>query len=153
MLERIGSLNPFIDNYGILRVGGRLKNSTLDESVTYPIILPKSGKVTELLIRWCHQKTARSGRNITLNEIRSSRYWVMQGSSALKKMISRCVTCRRLRERIDEQIMADLPHDRLKEEPPFTHCGVDIFGPFLIKERKNTLKRYGPLFARLASPY
>ena len=47
--------------------------------------------------------------------------------------------------------MADLPHDRLKEEPPFTHCGVDIFGPFLIKERRNTLKRYGVLFTCLAS--
>ena len=47
--------------------------------------------------------------------------------------------------------MADLPHDRLKEEPPFTHCGVDIFGPFLIKERRNTLKRYGALFTCLAS--
>ena len=47
-------------------------------------------KVTALLIRWCHQKTAHSGRNITLNEIRSSRFWVMQGSSAVKKMISRC---------------------------------------------------------------
>ena len=56
MLERIGSLNPFIDSYGILRVGGRLKKSTLDEIVIHPIILPKSGKVTELLIRWSHQK-------------------------------------------------------------------------------------------------
>ena len=142
MLERIGSLNPFIDSYGILRVGGRLKKSTLDESVTYPIILPKSVKVTgyRLLIRWFHQKTAHSGRNMTLNEIRSSGYWVMQGSSPVKKMISRCVTCRRLRGRVGEQITADLPHDRLKEEPPFNHCGVDIFGPFLIKERRNTLK-------------
>ena len=47
--------------------------------------------------------------------------------------------------------MADLPHDRLKEEPPFTHCGVDIFGPFLIKERRNTLQQYGALFTYLAS--
>ena len=47
--------------------------------------------------------------------------------------------------------MADLPHDRLKEEPPFIHCGVDIFGPFLIKERRNTLKRYGALCTCLAS--
>ena len=94
MLEGIGSLNPFIDSYGILRVGERLKKSTLDESVTHPIILPKGGKVKELLIRWCHKKPAHSGRNITLNEIRSSGYWVMQRSSAVKKMISRCVTCR-----------------------------------------------------------
>ena len=74
MVERIGNLNPFIDSYGILGVGERLKKSTFDESVTHPIILPKSGKVTELLIKWCHQKTAHSGRNITLNEIRSSGY-------------------------------------------------------------------------------
>ena len=47
--------------------------------------------------------------------------------------------------------MADLPHDRLKKEPKFTHCGVDIFGPFLIKERRNTLNRYGALFTCLAS--
>ena len=47
MLERIGSLNPFIDSCRILRVGGRLEKSTLDESVTHPFIQPKSGKVTE----------------------------------------------------------------------------------------------------------
>ena len=81
-------------------IGGRLKKSILDKSVTHPIILPKSGKVTEQLIRWCRQKTAHSGRNITLSQIRSSGYWVMQGSSAVKKMISRCVTCRRLRGRV-----------------------------------------------------
>ena len=65
MLERIGSFNPFIDSYGVLRVGGRLKKSTLDKSITHPIILPISGKFTDLLIRWCHQKTANSGRNIS----------------------------------------------------------------------------------------
>ena len=151
MLESICSWNPSIYSYGILRVGGRLKKSTLDEIVIHPIILPRSGKVTELLISWCHQKNAHSGRNMTLNEIRSSGYWVMQGSSAVKKMVPRYLTCRSLRGRVGEQIMADLPHDRLKEEPQFTHCGVDIFGPFLIKERRNTLKRYGALFTCLAS--
>ena len=47
--------------------------------------------------------------------------------------------------------MADLPQDRLKEEPPFTYCGMDMFDPFEIKERRNTLKRYGTLFTCLAS--
>ena len=47
--------------------------------------------------------------------------------------------------------MADLPHNRLREDSPFTHCGVDMFGPFLIKERKNTLTRYGTFVTCLAS--
>ena len=50
-----------------------------------------------------------------------------------------------------EQIMADLPKDRVSESPPFTYCGVDIFGPFLVKERQSELKRYGALFTCLAS--
>ena len=46
--------------------------------------------------------------------------------------------------------MVDLPLDRTKEEPPFTYCGVDMFGPFEITER-TTLKRYDALFTCLAS--
>ena len=47
--------------------------------------------------------------------------------------------------------MVDLPSDRFQEEPPFTHCGVDMFGPFHIKERRNTLNCYGVLFTCLVS--
>ena len=67
----------------------------------------------------------------------------------MKKVILRCVTCRSLRGRVGEQIMADLPHDGLKEECSFTHCGVDIFGPFHIIERTNKLKQYGALITCL----
>ena len=66
-----------------------------------------------MIIRWCHQKTAHSGRNVTLNEIRTG-YWMVQGSSAVKEVISRCFTCRRFRGKVGKQIMADLPQDRVK---------------------------------------
>ena len=113
----------------------------------HPVMLLKKGKQTEMIIRWCHQKTAHSGRNVTLNEIRTSGYWVIQGNSAVKEIISRCVTCRRLTGKVGEQITEDLPQNL----PPFTYCGVDMFGPFEIKERRNTLKRYEDLFTCLAS--
>ena len=100
--DSIGSLNPHVGEDGLIRVGGRLQQSNLDEKVMHPVILPKKGKLTEMIIRWCHQKTAHSGRNITLNEIRASGYWVIQGNSAVKEMISRCVTCRRLRGKVDK---------------------------------------------------
>ena len=149
--ESVSCLNPYVGEDGLIRVGGRLQQSNLDEKVMHPVMLPKKGKLTEMIIRWCHQKTAHSGRNITLNEIRTSGYWVIQGNAAVKEVISRCVTCRRLRGKVGKQIMADLPQDRLKEEPPFTYCGVDMFGPFEIKERRNTLKRYGALLTCFAS--
>ncbi|KAK3736769.1 hypothetical protein QZH41_020665, partial [Actinostola sp. cb2023] len=39
-----------------------------------------------------------------------------------------------LRGAVQEQRMADLPKDRLESAPPFTSCGVDYFGPFLVKQ-------------------
>lgn len=32
--------------------------------------------------------------------------------------------------------MGDLPGSRVKISRPFTHCGVDFGGPFLIREHK-----------------
>ena len=47
--------------------------------------------------------------------------------------------------------MADLPAERLAQEPPFTYCGADLFGPFLIKAKRSMVKIYGVLFTCLSS--
>ena len=47
--------------------------------------------------------------------------------------------------------MADLSTCRLTETAPFTHCGVDIFGPFIVKQRRSEVKSYGAMFTYLAS--
>ena len=67
---------------------------------------------------------------MTLNEIRCRDFWVICGSSVVKSAIFKCVTCRKLRGRIGEQMKADLPKNRFEEAPLFTDCAVDIFGPF-----------------------
>ena len=121
--ESIGCLNPYVGEDELIRVGGRLQQSNLEEKVMHPVMLPKKGKLAEMIIRWCHQKTTHCRRNVILNEIRTSGYWVIQ----------------------------DLLRDRLKKEPPFIYCGVDMFGPFEIKKRRNTLKRYEALFTCFAS--
>ena len=46
--------------------------------------------------------------------------------------------------------MADLPKDRLDVSPPFTFCGVDMFGPYHVKSGRKTVKRYGVIFSCLA---
>ena len=71
---------------------------------------------------------------MTLNELRSNGYWITGGSSAVARYISDCVTCRKLRASTQEQKMSDLSQDRLEPSPPFTFCGVNYFGPWVIKE-------------------
>ena len=47
--------------------------------------------------------------------------------------------------------MSELPSDSLQESPPFTYYGVDLFGPFTIKNYRKELKRYGVMFTCLYS--
>ena len=47
--------------------------------------------------------------------------------------------------------MADLPLDRSDPARPFTFSAVDYFGPWLIKEGRREVKRYGVLFTCMAS--
>lgn len=61
----------------------------------------------------------------------------------VSKLIYDCVTCRRLRAVAQDQKMANLPSDRLEPSPSFTYCAVDYFGPWIVKEGRKELKRYG----------
>ena len=88
---------------------------------------------------------------MTHNKLRQSGYRLISGSSGVSKFISSCVTCRRLRRPTEQQKMACLPEDRLEPAPPFSYCAVDYFGPFIVKERRSEVKRYGVLFTCMGS--
>ena len=117
----------------------------------HPVLLPKEGQITYTIIRDHHEKVAHAGRGMTINEIRSHGYWVINCTSAVKSVIPTCVECRELHGKIYQQKMWNLPIDRLLEEPPFTYCGVDMFGPFLVKDGQKIQKRYEAMFTCLSS--
>ena len=149
--SRIVNLDPFVDENGILRVGGRLKMSSFGENLKHPVLLPKGESISKLVIKHCHEKVAHGGRGITLNEIRNHGFWIIDVNSAVRNFIAKCITCNKLRGRTGDQKMSDLPLERLSEDPPFMFCGVDMFGPFIIKQRRSQVKRYGAMFTCMSS--
>lgn len=46
--------------------------------------------------------------------------------------------------------MADLLKERTEPSPPFTYCGIG-FGPFIVKQGREVIKRYDLLFTCMCS--
>ena len=83
--------------------------------------------------------------------IRSAVYWIVSSRSVVSAVIHNCVACRCLRRNTEMQKMVDLPSDRTDPSSPFMHVGLDCFGPFLVKEGRKSLKKYGVIFVCLQS--
>ena len=143
-------LDPFLDEKGVLRVGGRIKQGMLAFELKHPIILPKSHPITNGLVKHLHNES-HQGRGITTNVIRNRGYWICGMSSIVSKIVFRCVTCRKYRRSPEGQKMGDIPAERLESVPPFSHVGADYFGPFYIRDGRKEVKRYGVLFTCLNS--
>ena len=81
-----------------------------------------------------------------LSEIRST-YWIMRSRATIKSAVRDCISCRRQNAKPNIPLMAALPSCRLSAlNPPFSHTGVDMFGPFTISMLRRSLKRYGIIF-------
>ena len=143
-------LDPFLDD-GFFRVGGRLHNAQVPNDVKHPLVLPKDHHVSMAIVSYFHQRMGHQGKNPTVNEVRHHGFWIVGINRIAARLISACVTCRKLRGQLQEQKMANLPPERLEPSPPFTYCGVDFFGPWSIKEGRRQVKRWGVLFTCFAS--
>ena len=116
----------------MLRVGGRITKADLTDSLKNPVILPKTGHVTELIIRHIHEKTHHSRRAVTLNELCSNGYWIINGNAAVRRFISRCVRCRYLRGTAS-QICVWNPHH-------YFHI-VQCYGALSLEEDRHETRR------------
>lgn len=76
-------LDPFLDEDGVLRVGGRIRNALVSYEIKHPVILPSKGHITTLLVRYHHKRISHQGRGMTLNDLRAHGYWVIEGSSSV----------------------------------------------------------------------
>ena len=54
-------LSSVINNFGLLRVGGRLERSSLSYEESHPLLLPSSHHVTTLLVRHYHERVQHQG--------------------------------------------------------------------------------------------
>ena len=146
----ITNLSPFLDERGILRVGGRLRNAPLTPDARHPVLLPTASEVTRLIVGQQHRHLLHAGVEHTLNGLRQT-FWIPRGRAQVKKVLHRCAFCRNRRARPQQPKMADLPADRFDTSNAFSTVGLDFFGPILVKKFRRSEKRFGLLFTCLAT--
>ena len=138
------ALDPFLDDAGLLRVGGRLRHAR--EFYAHPVLIPHRHPVANLIAKHHHDE-AHLGTEWVVSRIRE-KFWITHARSVVKNVRHDCRTCRRLFDPHCEQMMADLPPFRVSShEPPFSNVGIDCFGPFLVKRARSEVKRYGCIFS------
>ena len=146
-------LRPFLDSYGILRVGGRGQNSKQPYHTQHPIILQGKHLLTRLIIRSEHLRLLHAGPLLLTSSL--SRWYHIIGCRRIVRSITRgCITCRRISVRPQPPIMGQLPKERVTPDSIFDRVGIDYAGPVLIKHahvRKPTIvKAYVCVFVALS---
>ena len=151
----ISKLSPILED-GIIKVGGRLRHAQLDSGEKNPIVLPGYSHIAKLLVRHYHEQVEHQGRHFTEGAVRASGLWIVGGKRLINSVLHKCVTCKKLRGKKEEQKMADLPTERLSTLPPFSYVGLDVFGPWMVVTRRTrggqaNNKRWAILFTCMST--
>ena len=105
----------------------------------------------QLTMLKCHLENYHQGVESMRHELQQ-RFWILGLRNALRKLKSRCVSCRKYSASVQAPLMADLPREKVeKVEFPFTYVGVDYFGHLEVKYMRKTMKRWACVFTCLST--
>lgn len=143
--SHLRDLSPFVNEQGVLCVGGRMKHADMLSDNKHPFIVPYNHPIAKMIVVEYHN-IAHLGTEWTLSQVRR-RFWITKVRSVIKGVKRDCIVCKKLFAPAEFQRMADLPPERLSVgQPPFSFTGVDCFGPFNVKVGRAEVKRYGCIF-------
>ena len=148
------SLSPFLDQEQLLRVGGRLSNSSLTLSQCHPIITDSRDPLMMLLFNYIHICLGHCGPTLLLSAV-GWRYHVVGARCLTRSVCSQCKTCRKAAPRPQPQLLGEIPEESVSTTPAFNSTGLNFAGPFTLKKghtRKPVhIKAYICLFVCLST--
>ena len=116
--SKLANLSPILVN-DVIRVGGRIHRAPIAFEAAHPVVLPKSHPVSTLIVRYYHHILGHSGREHVLSAVRQC-YWILRARSLVRQVLNKCVSCRKRNAPAMQQVMADLPAERLVPYQPRT---------------------------------
>ncbi|XP_055922824.1 uncharacterized protein LOC129953606, partial [Eupeodes corollae] len=147
--NKLVSLSPFLDAFGVLRVGGRIQQSTLSYDQKHPVILCKTHPISTLIVTYKHNQYLHSGVTLTFSLIKAN-FYILGCRNLIRKIVHKCIVCFRQRVTTSQQLMGNLPIDRVIYSRPFSKVGCDYAGPITLRSSRlrnaKLVKSYIALF-------
>jgi hypothetical protein len=135
------SLNPFMDEHGVIRMNGRLSNLELPYSQKFPILITADAWLTTIVLQDIHRITLHGNVSLMLNILRKQ-FWIPRVKSTIRKIIHNCKTCFLEKKETLSQLMGPLPIERITISRPFTRIAIDFAGPITLKAYKGRCKTF-----------
>ena len=116
------------------------------------ILLSYKHRFSRLYVEYIHQM-GHLGVSATACKVRA-KFWIVKLHKLVKSIKSKSVTCRKIEKKTNQQVMGQLPEERLIPSSAWNSTAIDLFGPFKIRDevKKRTFgKAYGVIFNCLSS--
>ena len=133
--NKLINLKPFLDEKGLIRIGGRLKKSQLPYSQKHPILLSVKDPLTRVIFHSKHISMSHCGPTLLLSSV-GTEYFVTGAKRLAQNICQTCVVCKKIAATAEQQLMGDLPAERITESQGFHTVGIDYAGPFPLKTSK-----------------
>ena len=139
-LKTLRRLRPCVDANSMLLIDGRLKNADLPVDAEHPLILPSRHALTRLIMLHEHVGVGHS-RSSYYTLMRTRQHcWIIHGVSSIKYYISHCSAGARRSATPIRQLTADLRACGVTvSNKPFKFCGVDYFGPYVLRQGRSNI--------------
>jgi hypothetical protein len=138
----VTQLNLFLDDDGVIRVRGKMKNLNASYSEKFPILLHKSCKLAHLIISDFHCKYKHLGVYKILALLRRE-FWVTSSFVTVKKVVNKCLVCKVMYGRSVAVNKNSYRNYRVNPiEVPYREIALDHIGPFTVKVNDTNSKVY-----------
>ncbi|GJQ87079.1 hypothetical protein Trydic_g23932 [Trypoxylus dichotomus] len=126
--------SPFLDHEGLIRVGGRLKDSNFPFDKKYPVRISGKQKLSTLILEHEHRRLLYAGPQHVLASVHEN-YRLTGGRNLARSVVHKCIACFKTNPVSGAQLMGNLPKHRLESIYPFYVTGTDYAGPFALKNK------------------
>lgn len=131
----VPNINTFFDSDNLLCVRTKITERNDEDNFKSPIVLPSECVFTRKLIEFNHNNNCHAGTHMLISILREN-YWILRARKTVRKIVKRCVKCRRFAAKPHISEPVALPKDRVEIDKIFQTIGVDLAGPLFLKNRE-----------------